>query len=390
MATTTGLDPATDLPAADAPWIAPWWRRVLATVLDGWVVGTVTFLLGGHGDFGPAAPMLGPVAGDGPGLRGTAAWPVALVALGLLLACQGWTGATPGKRVLGIAVVRRADGRPTGLLGAVGRALLHLLDAVLLIGYLRPLWHPRGWTFADGLAGTEVVQTRVVPRTRWVERVAGPRGPGRPSLPVTIAAAAACALAAGFATVTTSGPSTGVASCTPGTDGSGPATGTAAAAGPPGALLGADLSWSAGEVHETRLGVTRRFRSDDAALDVSWRLDDVPDGAVRLGLRIETRTGEPPRVATVDLRDGVPQRVDTPHGVATADGVLDTEGTLLGSVDAVMTSHGDGHWSAHLPAALLDGLPDRSAPGDGDEPWRWVAWTEVEGVPVASCESVLP
>ncbi|WP_255449040.1 hypothetical protein [Cellulomonas sp. JZ18] len=39
MVTTTGLDRATELPAADAPWIAPWWRRVLAAVLDGWVVG---------------------------------------------------------------------------------------------------------------------------------------------------------------------------------------------------------------------------------------------------------------------------------------------------------------------------------------------------------------
>lgn len=39
------------------------------------------------------------------------------------------------------------------------RWLAHLLDTILLIGYLRPLWDPRRRTFADGLLGSVVLET---------------------------------------------------------------------------------------------------------------------------------------------------------------------------------------------------------------------------------------
>ncbi|WP_168800516.1 RDD family protein [Cellulomonas telluris] len=376
MATTAGLDASTELPAAGVPWIAPWWRRVLAAVLDGWLVGTVTFLLGAPPMFGPAAL----VPANAVDVTGTATWPVGLAALAVLLALQGWTGATPGKRVLGIAVVRRTDGRPTGFVPAVGRAVLHLLDAVLLLGYLRPLWHPRGWTFADGLAGTEVVQTRVVARAALVERVVGPRRPGPASAAVTTAAVVACALGGAFALPTTTGAGVGTSACATEVEGD-------PSVAAPGALVDAEVRWTGGFLHETRLGVRRTYRADDAAVAVQWRLADVPDGAVRLGLEVSPRPGGAPRVVTVDLHDGAPQRVETPHGTFATDGTLTGEGALLGSAHGVVSSLGDGY-AVDLPPELLDGFDPVTWDG-GDAPWRWVAWAEVEGVRGPSCTGLL-
>ncbi|MDN4516497.1 MULTISPECIES: RDD family protein [Mycolicibacterium] len=66
------------------------------------------------------------------------------------------TGWTLGRALFGIAV-RRADGRPVGVLRVTGRELAHLLDTLaVFVGWLWPLWDRRRRTFADLLAGTEV------------------------------------------------------------------------------------------------------------------------------------------------------------------------------------------------------------------------------------------
>jgi Mce-associated membrane protein len=56
----------------------------------------------------------------------------------LVVVMQAYLGVTPGKIVMGIAVVHMGDARPIGLVQTVVRWLLHLLDSILLIAYLRP------------------------------------------------------------------------------------------------------------------------------------------------------------------------------------------------------------------------------------------------------------
>ncbi len=83
------------------------------------------------------------------------------VAFGLgQLVHQGRTGATLGKRLLGVSVLRRETGLPTGPGGAVLRSVAHLLDALPVgLGYLLPLVTRRRQTLADLVCGTVVVRT---------------------------------------------------------------------------------------------------------------------------------------------------------------------------------------------------------------------------------------
>jgi Mce-associated membrane protein len=113
---------------------------------------------------------------------------VPVTALAVLLVLQGTTGWTPGKLVLGIRVVREEEHRPAGLWRTSARWVLHLLDAILLIGYLRPLWHPRRQTFADGIVHTVVVREL-------------PDLPRRPRIAVYSAAVVACVLGLGYGCV---------------------------------------------------------------------------------------------------------------------------------------------------------------------------------------------
>lgn len=79
------------------------------------------------------------------------------------LAVLGWmngaSGRTPGKRVVGIRVVRDADGRVLG--GGLGlvRAICHFLDTVsCFVGWLWPLWDSKNQTFADKILATVVLR----------------------------------------------------------------------------------------------------------------------------------------------------------------------------------------------------------------------------------------
>jgi Mce-associated membrane protein len=125
-----------------------------------------------------------------------------------MLVLQGLTGQTPGRRVMGVAVVRATsdglplDGRP-GVLRCVARWCAHLLDAVLLLGYLRPLWHRERRTFADSIAGTVVVR-----RPRWPEPGADRDVAWRRTAAVTVGAFVL--VAAGVATGATLGQTGGV------------------------------------------------------------------------------------------------------------------------------------------------------------------------------------
>ncbi len=163
------------MPLADAPAAAPvvddrplptsyahWWRRAVASVLDGALVGAVAWLA--TASVTPVPFRLVPWPTDvvqvgGVEPAGQFSW-WTCAAVVLLLLAQALTGTTPGKAVVGIRVVREADGAPAGVLRTIGRELLHLLDWIFLIGWLRPLWHARRQTFADTIASTVVVPAR--------------------------------------------------------------------------------------------------------------------------------------------------------------------------------------------------------------------------------------
>ncbi|ADG75740.1 RDD domain containing protein [Cellulomonas flavigena DSM 20109] len=145
---------------------ASWSRRVVAALLDSAVLGAVAWIVAGDGI---TAPSLQPTFDSGPA-DDAQPWTssgVLVLAWLLMLVLQGLTGQTPGRRVVGITVVHAPVdgpvGGPPGVLRSLARWVAHLLDAILLIGYLRPLWHPEGRTFADGLLRTVVL--RRAPRT---------------------------------------------------------------------------------------------------------------------------------------------------------------------------------------------------------------------------------
>jgi uncharacterized RDD family membrane protein YckC len=200
-----GLYPA---PAAYASWS----RRVVAYLLDTAIVATVSFLAVGPVGAPQILPGISVGAGDGATI-GESGWLVATaVAFVLLQAYAGWT---PGKRTVGIVVVRAETGRAAGLVTTVLRWLAHLLDAILLIGFLRPLWQARRQTFADSLCST-VVLRQVRPPVPFLGPGTGAGGP-TPSRTVT---AAATVLSVGSAVfvlgpATYTGGDVWTATCTP-------------------------------------------------------------------------------------------------------------------------------------------------------------------------------
>lgn len=78
-----------------------------------------------------------------------------------MIAKEGSTGQTPGKKALNIRVVREATGQPLGFGLALGRKLCHVVDGPLCgLGYWWPLWDEKSQTFADKIVGTVVVRTQ--------------------------------------------------------------------------------------------------------------------------------------------------------------------------------------------------------------------------------------
>jgi uncharacterized RDD family membrane protein YckC len=71
---------------------------------------------------------------------------------------QGKTGQTIGKGVLNIRLVRLDGINPPGAGLSIGRAFLHIVDALpCYLGFLWPLWDDKRQTFADKILNTVVV-----------------------------------------------------------------------------------------------------------------------------------------------------------------------------------------------------------------------------------------
>lgn len=138
---------------------ARWSRRVIGALLDQGLLAGITWLA--LGDEGQAPWLSIPVGQQDGQVSWTQSWWV-VASVAVVLALQAWTGWSPGKLVVGIAVARDRDLRPAGLLRTLVRWPLHVLDAILFIGLLRPLWHRERRTFADSIVATVVVRRRPV------------------------------------------------------------------------------------------------------------------------------------------------------------------------------------------------------------------------------------
>lgn len=271
------------------PAYASWVQRVLAALLDSAVLGGVTWLFAGTR---VAAPELTPGAALGRPPQDVTPWLeaapwLALVSLAML-AVQGWTGFTPGKRVLGIALVVEDGDRPAGLLGAVLRVVAHVLDAVLLVGYLRPLWHAERRTFADSLVGTVVVRTTRLEPVPWfgrlLRRVPGGASP-RAGRAVSVAAGVVCLLGLGFGLPVGGSGGYGTApveaGCVvaPSADGGGAVT-----------AVGATVTAHGWHEWERRLWVHRSTR-DETVVTVRWRWERAEASTPRVELAASARSG---------------------------------------------------------------------------------------------------
>lgn len=305
---------------------ASWVRRVVAWLFDAAVVATVSFLATGR--FQAAVAWIPWPGGDATASRPATGW--ALGTSAVLLALQAWTGHTPGKRAVHIAVVSSRDGRPLGIVATVARELLHLVDALLMIGFLRPLWHRRRRTFADSIVGSDVVVGRPAEALLWVawlqrrigRRLVTPKQ-------VTDLATGIC-LVGVLALFSQHGAGTGPAwSC----GGVPPTPGSVQATLVQTELATASWSW------ERRLGITRSRLTDPAT--VTWNYVGEPTA-----LTVELVASGRPVAARVDLDamtatvDGVPARFEVLAGTSDtfSMGEADAEAShvvlmLPGSVD---------------------------------------------------------
>jgi uncharacterized RDD family membrane protein YckC len=148
---------------------AGWGSRVVATLIDGLIIGVVPFILiiaggamsVGTTTFDPNTDTYNTTGGNSFG--------GVLVILGYLIIfagslwlayMEGTTGQTIGKRSVNIRVVREADGQYLGFGAAFVRRLAHILDNFLCcLGYLWPLWDAKKQTFADKIMSTVVVKS---------------------------------------------------------------------------------------------------------------------------------------------------------------------------------------------------------------------------------------
>jgi uncharacterized RDD family membrane protein YckC len=133
--------------------------RFVAVLLDAVIVfvplGIVVGLLtgGGYVDHGSDSSNAGINVG------GNAFWLLVALGVGYYVMCEAATGATLGKRLVGIRVVGE-DGDPITFGAAVVRNLLRVVDALFfyLVGFLFAVTSARGQRLGDRAAGTVVVR----------------------------------------------------------------------------------------------------------------------------------------------------------------------------------------------------------------------------------------
>ncbi|MCX5448701.1 RDD family protein [Streptomyces libani] len=89
------------------------------------------------------------------------AWLLMIGGTFFLIAKEGSTGQTPGKKALGVKVVKESTGQPLGFGMTFVRYLCRYLNGLLCgIGWLWPLWDDKNQTFADKMVATVAVATK--------------------------------------------------------------------------------------------------------------------------------------------------------------------------------------------------------------------------------------
>lgn len=309
---------------------ARWLRRVGAVLLDTGLLGGVAWLTAGDAGASPTL-WAGVFSPDDGVVIGWPAWAAAAV----ILALQAWTGWTPGKLVVGIAAIRDRDGRPAGLLRTLGRALAHLLDAILFIGYLRPLWHRERRTFADSIARTVVVLRR-------------PALPTTPRRVLTAAALALCLLGMALAGAVTGSfggaVAMGTASCLPADPGPG---GNAVSR-----FASVQIRGTETRDEERRLWTTRvlaHYFSWDARW--TWNETTVPTGDLAIRTTVSAPDGEASFTELAGI-DGRSSEITTLELQPDTAGLVSADHSVGGS--AVSTLGGSVAITTEL---LLDGEP---------------------------------
>ncbi|GGU22681.1 RDD family protein [Nocardioides albus] len=161
---------------APTPPYASWGARVGAYIIDGLIgmVVAIPFYVGygmfiggaaaGASEYDPSTGMY--TSGEPNGALMAIGGIVAFLGFILLIGFafwnyglkQGKTGYTIGKGVLGIKVIKEADGQVLGTWFSIGRQFVHILDSMACyIGYLWPLWDDKRQTFADKILTTIVI-----------------------------------------------------------------------------------------------------------------------------------------------------------------------------------------------------------------------------------------
>ena len=142
---------------------AGFWIRVVAAIIDSIILGVVNSIL----QFTVLGPMTGPVrieSGNPAAVFAALGAVGVLGTIGIVMACLyeglfvSQMGATPGKMVLGMKVVR-PDGSRVELGRAIGRYFAKILSALILcIGYLMVAFDSEKRGLHDLICDTRVVR----------------------------------------------------------------------------------------------------------------------------------------------------------------------------------------------------------------------------------------
>jgi uncharacterized RDD family membrane protein YckC len=161
------IDPVLHLP------LAPWWKRLVALLIDGFVIGIPTSIVSSilaRAVFGTTTTLSNSGYTDTTetsGGRVITVFLVLLIAPLLYYAILNGSrrGQTVGKMALGIAVRDARTGGPIGFWRGVGRWTITLLFEVLLVipyilDNLTPLWDSRRQAWHDKVVRSIVVDVR--------------------------------------------------------------------------------------------------------------------------------------------------------------------------------------------------------------------------------------